>query len=81
MEYLILLTFISSVMCQTLPQRTLDALERALNFVNDDCEDFNVDGVFGVTLAEGKCSITILIVRLKDNAIISTSEDAFERRF
>lgn len=53
---LVLLTlFVLSVIeCQTaLLQRVLNSLEKALNFVYEDCKDLNVDGVFGVVLAEG----------------------------
>lgn len=52
--FIFLLTLIITVQCNVLPQFVVNALERALNCVYDDCKDFNVDGVFGVALAEGK---------------------------
>lgn len=55
-QYLLLLLtlFAKTEQSELLTKLTLDALEKAINFVYDDCEDFNVDGVFGVALAEGK---------------------------
>lgn len=52
--FLFSLIFLTMVQCKILTLRILEALENALDFVYDDCKDFNIDGVFGVILAEGK---------------------------
>lgn len=52
-KYLVLLTLILDAKCQILQQLVLEGLQRAINFVYYDCKNLNVDGVFGVVLAEG----------------------------
>lgn len=76
-----LFNFLITIQCQVTPEGILDALESALNFVHGDYKNFNVDGVFGVTLAEG------VDVRknffLTDNRVIyfSAFDDGFKTEF
>lgn len=51
--FLLLSTLPTAELAPVSPERILGALTRALNFVYENCKDVNVDGMFGVVLAEG----------------------------